>query len=73
MVHDHYAALGLAAPAVIQEPGRALTGGAQLLLTSVIDVKDDVEPVHAVLDAGSNLADRLPHEYHQLFSASNGR
>ena len=70
MVRAHFEALRLPVPAVVQEPGRALTAGAQLLLTSVVDVKDDVDPVHAVIDAGSNLADPLPHEYHQLFSAS---
>ena len=63
-------ALGLPAPEIVVEPGRALTGGAQLLLTSVVDVKDDVTPWHAILDAGSNLADPLPHDYHQLFSVS---
>ncbi len=70
MVRAHAAARGLPVADVCVEPGRALTGAAQFLLTSVLDVKDDTTPVHAILDAGSNLADPLPHDYHQLFSVS---
>jgi diaminopimelate decarboxylase len=70
IVRRHFGERRLPVPAVLMEPGRALTGDAQLLLTSVVDVKEDGSPVHAVLDAGINLADPLPHEYHQLFSAS---
>jgi diaminopimelate decarboxylase len=52
------------------EPGVALTASTQLLLTTVLDVKEDGDPVHVVLDAGMNLAARTAHEYHQLFNAS---
>ena len=55
-------------PRVVLEPGRALTGDTQLLLTSVVDVKDDGSLAHAVLDAGINVAEPVPGEYHQLFS-----
>lgn len=70
LVSAHFDELGVPVPRCIQEPGRALTGNTQLLLTSVVDVKEDVVPTHAVLDAGMNLTDPLPHEFHQLFSAS---
>ena len=63
--------VGEPTPEVILEPGRALTGNAQLLLTSVMDVKHDGDPPHAVLDAGINIADAAANEYHQLFSAAN--
>jgi diaminopimelate decarboxylase len=63
-------AAGLPVPELVLEPGRALTADAQFLLTSVVDVKDDVVPYHAIVDAGSNLADPLPDDYHQLFSVS---
>ena len=61
---------GLAVPRVVLEPGRALTGDTQLLLASVVDVKDDGPLAHAVLDAGINVAEPVPGEYHQLFSVS---
>ncbi|MFW2336136.1 diaminopimelate decarboxylase family protein [Ilumatobacter sp.] len=70
MAAEHFGDRGCVVPAVVQEPGRALTGGSQMLLTRVLDVKDDVEPHHLVLDGGRNIADPLPHEYHQLFSVS---
>lgn len=55
---------------LILEPGRALTASSQLLLATVLDVKDDGEPVHVVLDAGINLAEQTQAHYHQLFNAS---
>jgi diaminopimelate decarboxylase len=69
-VTDHARSAGIPAPRVVLEPGRALTGDTQLLLTSVVDVKDDTVLVHAVLDAGMNIAEPVPHEYHQLFSVT---
>jgi diaminopimelate decarboxylase len=70
MVEEHFTAAGLEVPRLIQEPGRSLTGDTQLLLTSVVDVKLDSKPPHAVLDAGINVAEPVPNEYHQLFSVS---
>ena len=61
---------GVPAPRVILEPGRAMTGDTQLLLTSVVDIKDDGALDHGVLDAGMNIAEPVPHEYHQLFSVT---
>ncbi len=55
---------------LIVEPGRALTASSQLLLASVLDIKNDGEPVHVVLDAGINLAEQTQAHYHQLFNAS---
>lgn len=55
---------------LLVEPGPALTADHQLLLTSVLDVHRDAEPVHVVLDAGVNLADRVTTEYHHLFNTS---
>lgn len=70
------AALQTTAPAGVRltvEPGRALTASTQLLLASVLDIKDDGEPVHVVLDAGINLAEQTQYHYHQLFNASCAR
>ena len=45
-----------------------LTGDAQLLLTSVVHVQDEVDSVtHVVLDAGFCIASPVPNELHQLF------
>jgi diaminopimelate decarboxylase len=61
---------GYAAPHVVLEPGRALTGDTQFLLTSVIDVNAGALP-HAILDAGINVAEPVTSEYHQLVSVTS--
>ena len=63
------AAAGIAAPRIVLEPGRALTGDTQFLLTSVVDVNNGPLP-HAVLDAGTNIAEPVTSEFHQLFSVT---
>ncbi len=66
-------ALGAAFPpdvSVSIEPGSGLTASSQMLLTTVLDVKDDRDQVHVVLDAGINLASGTATEFHQLFNAS---
>jgi diaminopimelate decarboxylase len=62
-------AAGLAPPTLYMEPGRAMTGNTQLLLTSVMTLRHESgrEADFAVLDAGINLADAVRSEYHQLF------
>lgn len=70
------AALQPVAPAgvrLVVEPGAALTATAQFLLATVLDIKDDGDPVHVVLDAGINLAEQTQYEYHRLFNASAAR
>ena len=67
---EHFTSLGLDVPRVVLEPGRGLTSGTQLLLARVVDVKDDGPLVHAVLDAGINVAEPVRGEFHQLFSVS---
>jgi diaminopimelate decarboxylase len=65
-----HAAAGWPAPRVLLEPGRSLTGDAQLLLASVHTLKRvDGERPWAVLDAGINLAECLRGEFHQLYAA----
>jgi diaminopimelate decarboxylase len=68
--HEHFSARGRRAPEIILEPGRALTGDTQLLLASVLDVKAEGEPAHAVLDTGMNVAEPARTEFHQLYSVS---
>ena len=52
------------------EPGRALTGDTQFLLTTVVDINDGPLP-HAILDAGINVAEPVTSEYHQLISVTS--
>jgi diaminopimelate decarboxylase len=70
MTHEHFSGSGRDVPAIILEPGRALTGDTQLLLATVLDVKADGAPPHAILDTGMNVAEPVPSEYHQLFSVT---
>jgi len=71
-VMEAYAArAGIPVPRLCVEPGRALTGNTQLLLTSVMTTKVDRDGLtYAILDAGINVAESAKHEYHQLFSAN---
>lgn len=55
------------------EPGRALTGNTQLLLTRVLDVRHDTTPAYAIVDAGINVAEPMRSEYHQVFYAGQPR
>jgi len=64
------AAAGLAPPRIVLEPGRALTGDTQFLLTSIIDINDGPLP-HAIADAGINVAEPVTSEYHQLISVTS--
>lgn len=70
MVRERFESAGRKPPSVVLEPGRSLTSSAQMLLTTVHDVKTDGALPHAVLDAGINIAEPATTEYHQLFSAS---
>lgn len=69
-VSQHFVARDRPIPRIVLEPGRAITGNTQLLLTTVVDVKRDGPLPHAVLDAGINIAETVQDEYHQLFSAT---
>lgn len=72
-VESHYQRLGKTRPRILLEPGRAMTGNAQLLLTSVLTTKATSDATCAVLDAGINLAESVKSEYHQLFAVNRHR
>ena len=64
-VERHYA--GRPVPTIVLEPGRALTGNTQMLLTSVHEVRDPDDVLTlAILDAGMNVASPAQGSYHQL-------
>jgi diaminopimelate decarboxylase len=62
---------GTRRPRIFVEPGRAMTGNAQMLLCRVTALKASGASglVHAVLDAGVNVAEPVRNEYHQIFVA----
>lgn len=66
-VESHFAQKGWPRPRVMLEPGRAMTGNAQLMLGRVHSIKDDGDRSYAILDAGINHAEAVRNEYHQLF------
>jgi diaminopimelate decarboxylase len=69
-IESHFSMRGRPVPRIFVEPGRAMTGNAQMLLCSVVNVRDPDElGIHwAVLDAGVHVAEPLTNEWHQLFS-----
>jgi diaminopimelate decarboxylase len=71
-VESHYLALGLPVPRIFMEPGRAMTSNTQMLLASVVGVRepDEMGIRWAVLDAGIHLAEPMANEWHQLFPIS---
>ncbi|HET7544830.1 MAG TPA: hypothetical protein VFK05_33415 [Polyangiaceae bacterium] len=72
-VDDCYRRLNKPRPRLFLEPGRAMTGNAQLLLTRVLTTKENAGTTCAVLDAGINLAESVKNEYHQVFAVSRQR
>ncbi|HEY1955099.1 MAG TPA: alanine racemase [Polyangiaceae bacterium] len=56
-------------PRIIVEPGRALTSNTQLLLCRVTSLKASGARgvVHAILDAGVNVAEPVRNEFHQIY------
>jgi diaminopimelate decarboxylase len=68
-VEAHAAASARPAPRIFLEPGRAMTGNAQMLLCRVVAVRepDETGITGAVLDAGIHIAEPLTSEFHQLF------
>ncbi len=68
-VEDGAARHRLPRPRILVEPGRAMTANAAMLLTRVSSLKASGAPgvVHAILDAGVNVAEPVRGEYHQVF------
>ncbi len=53
-------------PQVVVEPGRSLTGDAQMLLTRVLDVRHEKHENFAILDAGHSIARIAADEYRTI-------
>lgn len=70
-VEAHYAATARPCPRVFFEPGRAMTGDAQILIASVLSLNASYpKPGWAILDAGINLAESARSEFHHILPAS---
>lgn len=55
-------------PELAVEPGRAITGNTQTLLTRVVDTKETAESfTYGILDAGISVAEIVKYEFHQVF------
>lgn len=68
-VSKHYRDQGRAVPELVVEPGRAVTGDAQLLLCSVVETRAVRGQFrYAILDAGVNLAAITQMARHQIFA-----
>jgi diaminopimelate decarboxylase len=70
MVAEHFGRAGRQCPRIFLEPGRALTGNTQMLLTRVHALKHAPDRTYAILDGGINIAEPVRSEYHQLFSVN---
>jgi diaminopimelate decarboxylase len=58
-------------PVIIIEPGRAITGNAQILLSRIGDLKTGKDGYQiALTDAGINLTHPMSWEYHEIFAAN---
>jgi diaminopimelate decarboxylase len=73
LVNAHYRYRNRPRPRVFVEPGRAMTGSAQLLLASVLTTKALDATKFVVLDAGINVAESVRSEYHQVFCVNRCR
>jgi diaminopimelate decarboxylase len=74
LVERHCAKHDAPRPRIVVEPGRAMTSDALMLLCRVLSVRraEDAGLTWAVLDAGINVAEPVPHEFHQLFPVRQG-
>jgi diaminopimelate decarboxylase len=70
-VEEHYKDISRPCPRIFFEPGRAMTSDAQVLVASVLSLREDEpRPGWAILDTGINVAEPLRSEFHQIFPAN---
>jgi diaminopimelate decarboxylase len=73
-VERHFEAARRKRPRIVLEPGRALTGSAQMLLARVVSVKATSRAhAYAMLDAGTNVAEALHLESHHVLPVNRYR
>lgn len=65
-IESHFQAKQRPRPRIFVEPGRAMTGNTQLLLTSIMTIKEAAETTYAIMDAGINHAESVRNEYHEV-------
>ena len=70
-VKEKCAECKLELPVIIVEPGRAITGNTQILLSKIGDLKTGKDGYRiALTDAGINLVHPMSWEYHEIFAAN---
>jgi diaminopimelate decarboxylase len=70
-IKEKCSALKLELPTIIVEPGRAMTGNTQILLSTIGDIKGGSNGYQiALTDAGINLTHPMSWEYHEIFVAN---
>lgn len=70
-VGDHMVSAGRSMPDLLIEPGRSLTGDAQFLLTTVLDVRAESGSTTIVLDIGTEVAEPMQGEPHSVFAVGS--
>jgi diaminopimelate decarboxylase len=70
-VKAHFKERKLAVPCIAVEPGRALTGNTQALVTRILTTRKSDGITYAVLDAGVNIAGILNQELHQIYRVTD--
>ncbi len=71
LMHDavasHMTEHGRPMPELFVEPGRSLTGDTQMMLATVLAIRDGDRPT-VLIDAGVELAEPMRGEHHQMFA-----
>lgn len=70
LVERHSRLCGRPRPRIALEPGRALTGDAQVLLATVLALRETRGQRYALIDAGTNLAEALRRESHAVVAVA---
>ncbi len=66
-VEDWFQSQSLPPARIIIEPGRSLTGNTQILLSSVMSIRQEDRFSYAIMDAGVNIAEIMAMEFHQIY------
>ena len=69
-VEARYASVQKPPPRIFLEPGRAMTGNTQVLLTTVQSIRELPDRAYAIMDAGINHAETVRSDFHQLLSVN---
>lgn len=67
-LNHYFQSVNRPVPELAVEPGRAITGNTQFLLSRIVDTKETAETfTYGILDAGVSVAEIVQTEFHQVF------